>query len=137
MGMDVYGSNPNSKAGEYFHSNVWNWSALWAYCASVSPQAASLGKAAYVNDGRGLDAEDAEKLAAALREQLTCGATKNAVKAIEEFEVAPPVPPAIEALVTIFNASHAAVVLPRSQFSEQDVHEFAEFLEHSGGFEIW
>jgi hypothetical protein len=25
MGMDVFGRNPDSKAGEYFRANVWSW----------------------------------------------------------------------------------------------------------------
>ena len=25
MGMDVFGRNPSSKAGEYFRANVWSW----------------------------------------------------------------------------------------------------------------
>jgi hypothetical protein len=45
---------------------------------SVSPEAASLGEKAYYNDGDGLDAESAKKLAATLREQLASGATKAA-----------------------------------------------------------
>jgi hypothetical protein len=133
MGMDVYGRNPDSKVGDYFRRNIWGWSALWGYCASVSPEAASLGVAAYSNGGDGLDAEGAKKLAAILREQLASGATKTTVKRIEEFEVAPAVPPATELLIAEFD-----VVLPtRCPFNEDDVREFAEFLEHSGGFAIW
>jgi hypothetical protein len=133
MGMDVYGSNPDSKVGEYFCRNIWGWSALWGYCASVSSEAASLGVSGYINDGAGLDAKDAEKLAATLRKQLASAATKTAVKRIEEFEVAPPMPPVTEALITTF---HTAVPTP-CHFSEDDVREFAEFLEHSGGFTIY
>jgi hypothetical protein len=133
MGMDVYGSNPDSKVGDYFRRNIWCWSALWGYCASVSPEAASLGVGAYLNDGDGLDTKDAKKLAASLREQLASGATKAAVKAIEKFQVAPAVSPVTEALIATFD-----VVLPTGcAFNEDDVREFAEFLEHSGGFTIW
>ena len=70
MGMDVFGTNPDSKVGEYFRRNIWKWSALWGYCASVSPEAASVGIGAYLNDGDGLDGKDAVKVAATLREQL-------------------------------------------------------------------
>jgi hypothetical protein len=133
MGMDIHGSNPDSKVGEYFRRNIWGWSALWGYCASVSPEATSLGRGAYCNDGDGLDAKDAKKLAATLRQQLASGSTRAAVREIKEFEVAPPMPPATEALITAF---HAAVPT-RCHFTEDDVREFAEFLEHSGGFTIW
>ena len=132
MGMDVYGRNPDSKVGDYFRRNIWGWSALWGYCASVSPEAASLGVAAYCNEGDGLDAKDAKKLAAILREQLASGATKVAVRRIEEFEVATPLPLATEALIATFDIA----VPTRCLFDEDDVREFAEFLEHSGGFTI-
>jgi hypothetical protein len=133
MAMNVHGSNPDLKVGERFERNIWCWSALWGYCASISPEAASLGVDAYLNDGHGLDAKDAKKLAATLREELATDATKADVRAIEEFEVAPPTTPATEALIATF---HAAVTT-RCHFSEQDVREFADFLEHSGGFEIY
>jgi len=133
--MTILGRDPNSTVGDSFHRNIWNWSALWGYCASVSPEAASLGTRAYVNDGDGLDAEGAKKLAAILREQLASGATQNAVKEVEEFEVAPPTPPAIEALLSL-QAVGGTFFSPRAQFSEDDVCDFAEFLEHSGGFDI-
>jgi hypothetical protein len=132
MGMDVYGSSPDSKVGEYFRRNIWGWSALWGYCASVSMEAASLGIGAYHNDGEGLDATGAKKLAATLQEQLASGATKTAVKEIEELEIAPAMPAATEALIAKFH-----IVLPTGcPFSEDDVREFVEFLEHSGGFTI-
>jgi hypothetical protein len=36
MGMTILGRDPNSKIGETFYRNIWKWSALWGYCASVS-----------------------------------------------------------------------------------------------------
>jgi hypothetical protein len=132
MGMDVYGRNPDLKVGEYFSRNIWHWCVLWGYCASVSVEAASLGDSAYCGDSAGLDAKDAQNLAATLRQQLATGATKAEVKRIDEFEVAPPVPPATEALI-IFDAA----VPTRCHFDEHDVLEFAVFLEHSGGFAIY
>ena len=137
MGMDVYGSNPDSKVGEYFRRGIWGWSALWGYCASVSPEAASLGDDAYSNGGHGLPAEDAKKLATTLRKQLASGAAKAAIKEIAELDVAPPVAPAAEFLMALSRTPEFAPLLfPPHEFSEQDVCEFAEFLEHSGGFKI-
>jgi hypothetical protein len=28
MGMDVFGSNPDSEAGDYFRANVWSWCSI-------------------------------------------------------------------------------------------------------------
>jgi len=166
MAMDVIGWKPDSKVGEYFCRNIWNWQVIWGYCASVSVEAANLGDSAYCNDGAGLDAKDAKNLAATLRQQLATGATKAEVKRIDELEVAPPVPPATEALITFlkkhgrealdlserdvsnFNAAgptrclfdeHDVVefAFPPRHFDEHDVLEFALFLEHSGGFAIY
>jgi len=53
MGMDVFGRNPDSEAGHYFRDNIDDWRILWAYCVSVSPEAASLGEVGFHNDGEG------------------------------------------------------------------------------------
>ena len=135
MGMDVFGGKPDSPLGQYFRSNIWRWSALWGYCVSVSPEAASLGNDAYFNEGDGLNAEDSKKLAAILRQELSSGKTKDAVRKIEQFEVAPHTPPAAQTLFKFANAENCEVPPPR--FTEQDVRDFADFLEHCGGFSIW
>lgn len=75
MGMDVYGDNPSSEVGEYFRSNVWWWRPLADYCQAVAPDACSGCEYWHTNDGDGLDATAAARLAVALREELRTGRT--------------------------------------------------------------
>ncbi len=73
MGMDVYGKNPKSEAGEYFRRNVWGWHPLWEYVENVHPEIAELVEHAHSNDGDGLGARDSKKLAKLLMEDYTSG----------------------------------------------------------------
>jgi hypothetical protein len=55
MGMDVYGKNPRSEAGEYFRANVWSWRPIHALvielCSDLLDEE-TLEDLAY-NDGAG------------------------------------------------------------------------------------
>ena len=70
MGMDVFGKNPQSKAGEYFRNNVWWWYPLADYVHEVAPEIAAQCELWYMNDGDGLNEEDALALADALQAEL-------------------------------------------------------------------
>jgi hypothetical protein len=55
MGMDVYGRNPRSQAGEYFRANVWSWRPIHALicelCSDLLDEITIEGLA--FNDGAG------------------------------------------------------------------------------------
>jgi hypothetical protein len=73
MGMDVYGKNPKSETGTYFRRNVWGWRPLWDYVSTQHPEIAELVQYGYSNDGDGLGARNAKKLAKLLMEDFTSG----------------------------------------------------------------
>lgn len=77
MGMDVMGSSPSKKCGEYFRANVWWWSPLWGYCEQVAPEICNQVEYAYSNDGDGLDDEDSKALATILLAEYKAGNTKK------------------------------------------------------------
>jgi len=79
MGMDVFGNEPATKAGEYFGKNCWNWRPLWDYCHDTAPELIddNLHDAGHYNDGAGLDADDAKALADILQQRLDRGDTKQ------------------------------------------------------------
>lgn len=116
MGMDVTGKAPTSERGEYFRNNVWWWHPLWDYCCEVAPEIidSQLARAGHFNDGSGLDADGASRLAAILRVKIAHG------------EVA-------EYAVRYRNGNPHAENYP---FDGSNVAEFADFLADSGGFEI-
>lgn len=74
MGMDVYGTNPKSENGRYFRNNVWWWHPLWTYCCEVSKDARSV-KNGHSNDGDGLTAAAARRLAVSLKAEIASGRT--------------------------------------------------------------
>jgi hypothetical protein len=73
MGMDVYGKNPKSETGRYFRRNVWGWRPLWDYVSNQHPEIAELVEHGYTNDGDGLGARNAKKLAKLLMDDFTSG----------------------------------------------------------------
>ncbi|WJZ48481.1 hypothetical protein [Actinomycetia phage DSL-LC01] len=77
MGMDVYGVQPKTEAGEYFRNNVWWWRPLWDYCLEVAPDLAGKVEHGHSNDGDGLDAEDAVALSKRLLDLIESGETEE------------------------------------------------------------
>jgi hypothetical protein len=160
MGFYLYGKKPDGKKGIEFSRNIWNWPTLWQYCVSVSPGVgALLGEKAYENSGHGLDETASKLLASELREQLLTGATQREIEARNQFDESPPaLPKEVMAMQSFWsglmpNITSAQPKLPDElrrelekqgirlsvghHFDESDVKEFADFLEHCGGFEIW
>lgn len=117
MGMDVRGVKPTDKVGLYYGRSIWTWKPLWTYCLEVAPKIAGKVATGHFNDGDGLNDADAKALAAVLRKALDSGA---AAKAAEASRTRP--------RLGAFDAY---------KFAVEDVWQFAVFLEHCGGFEIW
>lgn len=153
MGMDVIGKHPVTPTGEYFRNNVWWWRPLWNYCQQVSDLAAQVD--GHYNDGNGLDEAGAKALAQTLLTELNEGRTSEyAAKYHIELDTMPEVECDLchgsghgsgerhdENVDGECNAcqgkgtrKHWATMYP---FSIDNVREFAEFLQDSGGFEIW
>jgi len=73
MGMDVYGKQPTSEAGEYFRRNVWGWHPLWEMCEDLFPTIAGQVECGHTNDGDGLDAVLSVDLGTGLTEAVADG----------------------------------------------------------------
>lgn len=87
MGMDVYGTQPTSKTGEYFRNNVWWWRPLADYVRQIAPEITAACVYWQSNDGDGLDAAGARALADRLQQELSEGRTA-AYAAIRAAELA-------------------------------------------------
>src|SRR5262252_5176839 len=72
MGFDVHGRAPSSEVGTYFRNNVWYWRPLANYISEVAPSLYT-DKVWQYNDGKGLNAADAAKLALILETELKSG----------------------------------------------------------------
>jgi len=78
MGMDVYGKNAHTEQGEYFRNNVWYWRPLWGYCCEVHPDlCGNDADSGFMNDGYGLNEDDATRLGHALLDDIETGRTEQ------------------------------------------------------------
>ncbi len=151
MGMDISGKNPASKTGSYFRNNVWWWRPLWNYCHHVAPDLidGDLFSSGGYNEGAGLNAKGAAKLAIILETKLAEGHTKHWE---EEYKLY------IESLpdddCSVCNNNNRGNKKKKDcyscdgkgtqeswsksyPFDVENVENFAKFLIDSGGFEIW
>jgi hypothetical protein len=152
MGMDVYGKNPKSD-DNYFRNNCWWWRPLWDYCKIAAPHLinSEIHQAGMYNDGQGLEAHEAKELAVCLREAIASGATKeyetnymSELNALPDKECWLCHGTGKRTDMVVQNGCNCCqgkgVVRPDAcsyPFSVENVQEFAEFCEKSGGFEIW
>lgn len=118
MGMDVFGQDPTDAKGEYFRNNVWWWRPLAAYIEETHPEIAAHCTHWHSNDGDGLNAEQSKSLAEKLRQDIISGRVSNYKNANHSHEF------------------EQTKIETWYQFSEENVKEFADFLEHCGGFKI-
>ena len=155
MGFDVYGNNPDIEIGEYFRANIWWWHPLWDYCREVAPEIVQEVQHGHTNDGDGLNAYLATELAEILKDKIDSGEVEAAVDIYNErLRNMPEVsciacdgtgkrlsPPLIGAGGTPCDSCDS---IGRKRpfetwyhFDKKTVQEFADFLLHCGGFEIW
>ena len=75
MGMDIYGVNATNEKGEYFRNNVWWWRPLADYILNEHWEIAQNCDPDYwhSNSGGGLNAEQSELLAKAIKQDLADG----------------------------------------------------------------
>jgi len=156
MGMDVYGRKPKSEVGEYFRRNVWGWHPLWEYCSSVHLDIVGekIAEAGHYNSGEGLGLQKSVKLAKALKEDIRSGIALEYIQLRDKFLVELPDEDCeycdengnrtwtedAKQVVKVCNAcSGKKKVRPFSthyHLDLEDIQQFAEFLENSGGFNI-
>ena len=95
MGVDIFGKNPRSKAGESFEANWTAWRELGGVCLRVAPGICSriaapdgpkAGDVWFSNDGFGLNDADAIALADALDHAITTDFIKYKAAVSEQEE---------------------------------------------------
>lgn len=151
MGFDLYGNNKKSPTGKYFRNNCWWWRPLADYvlenCEIPEEEKKHWGS----NDGQKVSEKTALKIAKTLKTLMKTGAVKKFeeehTKRLEEL------PEENCKLcegtgkrkdMEVENGCNACQgngkVKPFAShypFSEENVKEFADFCEKSGGFEIY
>lgn len=155
MGMDVYGQAPTAEVGRYFRSGGPFWPPLWEYCIAVAPHVAGRVRYGFSNDGDGMCRHDAAELAQILTVELESGRTaKYEADHRRTKKVA-----TRERCYVCGGAGTRASSETSSAgdpcgacdgggwagyktdgeppFLTEDISRFRDFVEASGGFEIW
>lgn len=154
MGMDVYGKKPKKEVGEYFRRNVWGWHPLWQYCQNIHPEVADKVQYGHSNEGDGLGSRDSVKLAKLIKEDIRSGFAEEYIKERDkQLKLLPDencaycdengnrvwTEKGLQVVRQCNSCSGTKKVRPFDTWyylNLQDIKDFAEFLENSGGFMI-
>ena len=135
MGMDVYGRNPDSEAGEYFRANVWSWrpihSLVIELCSDLLDKDTIEGMG--YNSGHGPDNQEVctqmanrfdqwmEHNVDGLQLDLGMYVDEENRLSTAETELQNP----------------DAELRPAHEVEDEHIKEWIDFLRHCGGFEVW
>ena len=150
MGIDVYGVAPTSEAGEYFRNSVWSWRPLWDFVSESCDLDEDVELSGHFNDGMEIDEFTARRIAKTLFSLLNDGTVANYQRAHDALLKALPDEECKHCNGTgvrddeyvqgkCNGCNGTGKVRPFEtwySFSEENVQKFAEFADHSGGFEI-
>jgi hypothetical protein len=135
MGMDVYGRNPKSEAGQYFRASVWSWRPIHQWlaenCSDVIPEKTmrQLG----FNDGAGSRSERiCEEIADRLEQYL---AYHPDGLYMEDSVVR--TNPNTGQLFSADSVPCGVETVSPYQTSPDHLREFIEFLRNCGGFRVY
>ena len=134
MGMDVYGREPKSAAGEYFRANIWSWRPIHELIEKTNVLPPDMVEDIAFNDGAGPNDEQALLLAAALENMLEGMDDDNT------FMLSSEVDGPVAAMMQALNEQGVEIISPRGAVYQADVshvREFITFCRESGGFEVW
>jgi hypothetical protein len=162
MGMDVYGEAPISERGKYFRNSCWSWRPLWNFvCEQCSDLLnAKAQNAGHYNDGYLIEKERAERIAKKLRELCESGKVLDFEREYTHHMASIPDvacricngtgvrPGGKEQFGAVWfencngcNGCHGKGTVRPSEtwypFEAENVLDFTEFCEQSGGFRIW
>lgn len=113
MTMHVCGIEPATADGAHFEANLAGWSPLAEFACQMAPEVTASVEDWHLNEGDGLDADDAAALAVELEIAVLNGRAQSwAMAYAAVYEIAD---------IPYFIA---------------DVDRFAKFLRECGGFEI-
>lgn len=133
MGMDVYGKNPTSEAGDYFRANIWSWSPILERIAATGVLPEQMVAEMGYNSGAGPDAVLAGVLADALEAMVRGADDDGIIVAMNEDGKNGTAHVGMEVMRFLTGSTAGA------DFSTDIAHlrEFIAFARASGGFEVW
>ena len=152
MGFDLYGEAPAAKDGGYFRNNVWWWRPLWQYVCNACPGVLTKrdGNEGCHNNGHLISATKAQRIAQRLRALLASGDVKRYERQYRARLRALPLEtcercrgagtrndkPVKGRCNACDGRGKREAWATHYPFSADNVREFAEFCQRSGGFRI-
>jgi DnaJ-class molecular chaperone len=148
MGYDLHGLGAKSSKGEYFRNNVWWWRPLAEFvtdrCAVSDPQGW------FHNGGHEVSEDEARQIAETLKDLIALGEVKDYERRYteylqnmpdEECDICHGAGVRNDRIIrgTCNGCNGKGTMRPfrtNYPFSEENVREFADFCEQSGGFSI-
>ena len=138
MGMDIYAIAPKDPSNNYWRSAIGGWSVLGGYVYEIAADTINTVGAGeeywFTNDGVPWSAECCERIAAEVRAHI-------ADHGIPEMHDTKPNPTSAihEAVLETLVGNGGAHVynMQPTNYLAESVIPFCEFLEQSGGIEIW
>ena len=131
MGMDVYGKDPRSEKGKYFRASVWSWRPLNALMFEVGVITESERDKMSLNDGEGLEKDQAQKVAARLQKFL------DERPHLRTIHTTDPPGAAEQTLISMFKEIGTEVGSSTEySIDREHVLEFIAFCWDCGGFEV-
>lgn len=133
MGFDLTGQKPKTDKGDYFRNNVWWWRRLWQFvvihCNEILTDKDK--EAGDFNNGELIGGTKAKKIAMRLRETLINGEAD-----MFEATVTKMVNDAKKKNKRLKKNSKKFDWNEHYPFSVENLKEFTDFVEQSGGFRI-
>lgn len=122
MGMDVYARRPKHEGTKHFRANIWEWRAIHDYMSNHAGHLypTNLDYQMSFNDGRGLNAAQSVTVAKALKEAIA-KETNLVLYRLREPE-----------LVRALRLCESPYAVSSTRLSE-----WAQFVEESGGFQVF
>ena len=135
MGMDLDAINPIDPENGYWRSNIFGWSELWGYVCTISPTAELLGQRMWFNDGYGPDADQANAIAAEIRNHVAShGLPENPSRPPNRLDATN------HQLLSILTGAENGPTVHFDNvdnYVAQNISDFADYCANSGGFEVW
>lgn len=153
MGFDLYGENQENEKGKYFRNNCWWWRPLWNYvcivCDKILTEKEMVGGA--YNDGKKIVAPKAIKIAKKLQETIDNGEAKKYEKEYKKNLESMEQEECIHCKGTgkrndeyvkgkcngCEGTGKTDSFLKSYPFSVENLKDFIEFAQNSGGFRIY
>lgn len=140
MGMDVSGRNPTNESGEYFRASIWSWRPIHAIMSTIGKDLLDeklITQMCY-NDGAGPeDGEICWEIGDRIEKSLATAENDD------DFRLAPESTPGFyvykeDGRFVPSDAEYDPETMESPYAVSQDhLREFATFLKHCGGFEVW